>query len=156
MGAGIVEERVEERGEERGGGPALAWRTWPAAERPAQAAAVGLAILAATFGLGAWGRDAVLGGAAFAILFLSLSAYFLPTRYRIDGDGVEVATAFGRTSRPWSGLATYVADARGVTLSPYRRASWLETYRGVRLLFHRNRDDVLGAVAVRLGERRAR
>jgi hypothetical protein len=117
---------------------------------------VGLAILAATFGLGAYGGDAVLGGAAFAILFLSLSAYFLPTRYRIDGDGVEVATAFGRTSRPWSGLATYVADARGVSLSPYRRASWLDAYRGVRLLSQGNRGDVLGAVAAHLVERRGR
>lgn len=138
------------------GASELTWRAWPAAARPAQAVVVGLALLAATFGLGAYGGDALLGGVAFAILFLSLSAYFLPTRYRIDGDGVEVATAFGRTSRRWSGLATYVADARGVTLSPYRRASWLETYRGVRLLFQGNRDDVLRALAPHLEERRGR
>lgn len=130
--------------------PALSWSAWPAAERPAQAVAVGLAIIAASLGLGAYGGDALLAGVIFAVLFLSLSAYFLPTQFRVDEDGVEVASVLGTRHRQWAALKSYSADARGVTLSPYRRPSWLESYRGLRLLFHQNRDEVLAVVAARL------
>jgi hypothetical protein len=129
---------------------ALSWRSWPAAERPGQAVAVGLAIVAAALGLGAYGGDPLLAGVIFAVLFLSLSAYFLPTRFRIDEDGVEVTSAVGSRRRRWAALRSYSADARGVTLSPYLRPSWLESYRGLRLLFHRNREEVLAVVGARL------
>jgi hypothetical protein len=129
---------------------ALGWRAWPAAERPAQAIAVGLAMITAGLGLGVYGGDAFLAGVIVAVLFLSLSAYFLPTRFRIDNEGVEVASPFGKRHRRWEALRSYNADGRGVTLSPYTRPSWLESYRGLRLLFHRNRDQVLKRVAARL------
>jgi len=143
-------------------GDALTWRSWPAAERPGQAVVVAVAILAASFGLGMYWGDPVLGGIAFAILTLSLAAFFFPTRYRIDGTGVEATSVFGARRREWSVLRSYVADARGVTVSPFARASWLESYRGLRLLYSGpagNRDAVVAAVAERLaamGERKAR
>ena len=143
MGAGGIEK-------EAGG---LAWAAWPAAERPMQATAVAIALVAAALGLATWGRDPLLAFVGLMVLFLSLSRYFLPTRYKIDGEGVEVATAFGRSQRRWSTLRRFAADHRGITLSPYARRSWLDPYRGVRLLYHRNRDEVLAAVAARLAPR---
>ena len=128
----------------------LTWRSWPAAERPGQAAVVAIALLAASFGFGIYGGDPVLGGVAFAILTLSLSAYFFPVRYRIDETGVEAASVFGSRRRDWSGLRSYVADARGITVSPFLHASWLESYRGMRLLYSGNREAVVAAVAARL------
>lgn len=140
-------------------GSALEWTAWPAAERPAQAAAVASAVAAASLGLGAYGGDALLGVASLAVLFLSLSRYFLPTRYRIDEEGVEVASWMGRSRRPWHGLRSYAADARGVSLTPYARRSWLEAYRSLRLLYGRNsrgpirRPEVLAAVAAHVAPR---
>lgn len=129
----------------------LAWRSWPAAARPGQAAAVAVALLAASFGFGIYGGDPLLGGVAFAILTLSLSAYFFPVRYRIDETGIEAASVFGSRRRDWSGLRSYVADARGITVSPFLHPSWLESYRGMRLLFAGNQAAVVAAVAARLG-----
>ena len=132
------------------GNEALAWRSWPAAERPGQAVVVALAILAASFGLGMYGGDPVLGGIAFAILTLSLAPFFFPTRYRIDETGVEAVSVFGSHRREWPLLRSYVADARGITVSPFLHASWLESYRGMRLLYSGNREAVVAAVAARL------
>jgi hypothetical protein len=131
----------------------LLWRSWPAAERPGQALPVGLAILAASFGFGLYGGDPLLGGIAFAILTLSLATFFFPTRYRIDETGLEASSVFGTRRREWVALRSYATDARGVTVSPFARASWLESYRGMRLLFSvqaGNRDAVMAAVAARL------
>ncbi len=134
---------------EAGEGP-LIWRSWPAAERPGQAVTVAAAITAAAFGLGLYGGQAIIGGVALAILVLSLSAYFFPTRYRIDEQGVEAAGMFGTRRRTWSELRSYSADGRGVTVSPFAATNWLESYRGVRVLYARNRDEVIRAVAARL------
>jgi hypothetical protein len=115
-----------------------------------QATAVAIAILAAALGLAIWGRDPLLSLVGLLVLFLSLSRYFLPTRYTVGDEGVEVATLLGRSQRRWSGLRRASADPRGITLSPYTRQSWLDPYRSVRLLYHRNRDQVLAAVAEHL------
>ncbi len=132
--------------------PILVWRSWPAAERPAQALAVALALLAGALGLGAYGGDLFLGGVGLTILLLSLSAYFFPTRYRIDANGIEAASSFGVRRRNWTALRTYADDRRGVTVSPYRGRHWLETHRGIRLLYgpEVGRDAVVGALAIRL------
>jgi hypothetical protein len=113
-----------------------------------------MAMVAASLGLGAYGGDLLLAAASFAVLLLSLSRYFFPTRYRVDDEGVEATHIIGSTRRPWTALRTFAADGRGVTLSPYLRRTWLEPYRAVRLIYDRNYDrnraEVLAVVASRL------
>src|SRR4029453_13454995 len=99
------------------------------------ALAVGLALLAGAGAGGIYGRDPVLAAISLAVLTLSLSSYYLPTHVRLDGAGIELTTPFGARRRDWDALQTYVADARGITVSPYRRPSMLEAYRGMRLLY---------------------
>jgi hypothetical protein len=131
----------------------LLWRAWPAAERPGQALAVGLALAAAALAGGILGGGPALGAVSFAALFLALSSYFLPTRVRIDAEGVETASFFGGVRRrAWSSLQSFADDPRGMTLSPYRRPSLLETYRGMRILYgpETDRQAVRAQVAARL------
>jgi hypothetical protein len=113
---------------------------------------VALALIAGALGLGAYGGDLFLAGVGLAILLLSLSPYFFPTRYRIDASGIEAASFFGVRRRNWTALRTYADDRRGVTVSPYRGRHWLETHRGIRLLYGpgAGRDAVVGALATRL------
>jgi hypothetical protein len=132
--------------------PPLVWRAWPAAERPAQAIAVGLALFAAAVAGGIYGRDPLLAGVSLGVLFCSLSPYYLPTRIRIDERGIETANLWGAKRRAWESLRSYAADQRGITVSPYRRSSLLEAYRGLRLLYGpaADRQAVLARVASRL------
>jgi hypothetical protein len=117
--------------------PEIVWRVHPAAERKGMAALV-LVVMLALGGLaGAWMRGPYWGVFAFGVLFLSLESFFLPTRFGLGPAGVLVERAFSRSERPWGSFRSAWFDPYGVTLSPYPRRHWLETYRALRLRFGR-------------------
>jgi len=101
---------------------------WPARARPWAAAIVVVSIAILGVLIAQATGDALLGIAA----------------------PVFVAASLG--SRPWSEMRRATADATGVFLSPFEGRSWLEAYRGLRLLYGGNRDQVLAFVAARLGK----
>jgi hypothetical protein len=129
----------------------LTWSAWPARERPLAAlvlvaAAVVLGVLVAR-GTG----DRVLGVAAPAFVLLSLSSFLLPTTYRLTDESLEVRSLGVARARPWSEMRRMTVDRTGVFLSPFEQKNWLEAYRGVRLLFGGNRDQVVAFVQARVG-----
>lgn len=111
----------------------IAWRSHPAAERRVAAAGVGALVLVLAVLTGIWMRGAYWGCFAAMVLFLSLESFFLPTSYELSGSGVSVRKPFSRLERPWSAFRSAWFDPLGVTLSPFGRRHWLETYRGIRL-----------------------
>ncbi len=121
----------------------LVWRAHPARERPgATAALLGViaAILVATWI--AFG-DLVLLLVSVAILGSSFSPWFLPTTYRLDAWGARARRAGVSRARRWEEIRSVHVDRRGATLSPFAKPSWLEPYRGLRLLFSTNRVEVI-------------
>jgi hypothetical protein len=79
----------------------------------------------------------------------------LPTTYRLTDDAVEVRSLGVARVRPWTEMRRMTVDQTGVFLSPFEKRSWLEAYRGVRLLFGGNRDQVVAFVEARLKSRTA-
>jgi len=111
----------------------LVWTVHPAARRrPAAAAALGVIALA---GLAAAevGGGTGWGAAAVVFLVLAVSPFLLPTRYRIDDEGVEVRHLGGVRRRAWSEVRRVVAVPGGVLVSPYRVASFRDRLRGLVL-----------------------
>lgn len=107
------------------------------------AAGAGAALLLRSPG---WGIFAV------AVLFLSLEAFFLPTRYRLGEEGLEIRRVFSRSLAGWARFRRVYEDDHGLTLSPYRRRSLLEPYRSFRLLFDGgDREEIRRIVRARLG-----
>jgi hypothetical protein len=140
---------------ESGAGRELSWSAWPARERPIAAAilvasAVVLGVLVAR-----GTHDAVLAVAAPLFILISVSSWLLPTAYRLTDDSLEVRSLGVARVRPWSEMRRMSVDASGVFLSPFERRHWLEAYRGVRLLFGGNRDQVVAFVEAKLGAGRA-
>jgi hypothetical protein len=134
----------------------LSWTVWPARERPAQAAVlVASAVVLGVLVAGGTG-DRILGFAAPLFVLVSLSSYLLPTAYRLTEDAVEVRSLGVVRARPWSEMRRMTVDRTGVFLSPFESRSWLEAYRGLRLLFGGNRDQVVAFVEARLGRGVAR
>jgi len=115
----------------------IAWRVHPAAERRGMAVFVLGLILVLSVLAAAWMRGAYWGLFAFAVLFLSLESFFLASRYALGPEGVRVERAFSKSERAWSSFRSAWFDAGGVTLSPFGRRHWLETYRALRLRYGR-------------------
>src|SRR5262249_50669016 len=124
----------------------VAWRAWPARRRPV-AAAVLVAGAVVLGGLVTRGTpDRLLGIAAPMFVLLSVSSFLLPTGYRLTREGIEVRSLGVVRARPWSEMKRFDLDASGIFLSPFEKRSWLDAYRGVRLLVEGNRDSVVAFV----------
>jgi hypothetical protein len=80
----------------------------------------------------------------------SLSSFLFPTVYRLTDDVVEVRSLGVARARPWTEMRRMTVDGTGVFLSPFEKRNWLEAYRGLRLLFGGNRDQVVAFVETRL------
>lgn len=86
------------------------------------------------------------------LLFGSLSSYFLPTRYLLYPDRIEVHTFARRYSRDWSYFRSFHPDKNGVLLSPFEGRSWLERFRGVYVMFDGHRDEALRYIEEKIRE----
>ncbi|MBI4364673.1 MAG: hypothetical protein HY568_04515 [Candidatus Latescibacteria bacterium] len=129
----------------------LSWTVWPARDRPlaagvilASAAVLGVLIAKST-------GDSVLGFAAPVFILASLGSFLAKTEYRLTRETIGVRTLGVSRERPWSEMRRATVDRTGVFLSPFRMRHWLEGYRGLRLLFGGNRDQVVAFVEARLG-----
>ena len=137
-------------------GNALTWTVWPARQRPLAAAI----LVASSVVLGVLVRratgDTVLGVAAPIFVLGSLSSFLFPTDYRLTEEAIEVRSLGVTRSRPWTEMRRMTVDATGVFLSPFEKRNWLEAYRGLRLLFGGNRDQVVSFAEARLRRRGSR
>ena len=133
----------------------LTWSVWPARERPwaavvllASLLVLGLLITQAT-------RDRVLGIAAPLFILGSVGSFIARTTYRLTPEAIEVNALGVARRRPWGEMRRATVDRDGVFLSPFEKRSWLEAYRGVRLPFGGNRDQVVAFVETKLPVQRS-
>ena len=129
---------------------ALEWSVWPARERPWAAVVllVSLAVLGLLIAQGT--GDRVLGIAAPLFILGSVGSFIARTTYRLTPETIEVKALGVARTRPWSEMRRATVDRGGVFLSPFTTRSWLEAYRGVRLPFGGNRDQVMAFVESKL------
>ena len=121
----------------------LTWTVHPARRNPVQAIAVAGVVLLIPLALHLIFGDPFLVFLSVLILGVSLGGYFFPTTVRFTESGVEVKSAWGRKSRPWSSFRSFQCDAEHLRLCPLSRPSRLDNYRGILLRFQGNRDEVL-------------
>jgi len=106
-------------------------------------------LLAALFMGNAW-----WGIFGCGLLSLAMWNWFLPARYRLDGNGAEKKSFFGLEVRPWSQVKSIVADRNGVLLSPFPGPTRLAKFRGLSIQFSGNREEVLEFIRSRIEPRR--
>lgn len=128
----------------------LTWTAWPARERPMAALVLIAAAVVLGMLVGRGTSDRVLGIAAPAFVLASLSSFLFPTTYRLTDESVEVRSLGVSRTRPWSEMRRMTVDRTGVFLSPFEQKNWLEAYRGLRLLFGGNRDQVVAFAEARI------
>ena len=86
------------------------------------------------------------GLVSLAVLVASLWRYWLPTRYRLDGQGVWVAHLGWERLHPWGQFRRAEVHRDGIFLSPFPRASRLDAFRGFFLRFGGCRGEVVSFV----------
>lgn len=82
----------------------------------------------------------------FTMIALSTTDFWLPLHFRVDGTGAHLRCGISVTSIEWDAVKrTYEVD-NGIKLTPLEAPSRLEPFRGVRLRFDNNREEVLAAL----------
>jgi hypothetical protein len=83
----------------------------------------------------------------FMVIMGSTTDYWLPQKFKIDGNGASLRCGISVTSMAWPEVKRVVEVADGVLLSPLTSdQSRLNAFRGVLLRYNNNREAVLGAV----------
>jgi hypothetical protein len=128
----------------------FAWTVHLAARRPVPAA---LALLACAAAAGS--AYAAFGSVFFAAtvalaLFGSLADFFLPVRYRLTLRGAEARHLWTFASIEWKQVKRRAMSNEGIKLSPLRRPSRREPFRGVLLRFGDQDPDLVLAAVKRL------
>jgi hypothetical protein len=80
------------------------------------------------------------------ILVSSLAPFFFPTTYTLRDDCIIVRSLLRRFSKQWAFFRSYYPDKNGVLLSPFSSPSRLENFRGVYIMFSRNRSEVVNFI----------
>jgi hypothetical protein len=86
----------------------------------------------------------------FVVLFVSLHSYFFPTTYEIDEHEVTVRNIFMTQRRKLSEFRKVYVGRNGTLLSPFRRKTLLNQFRGVFLLLPEQREDILEFLRARI------
>ncbi len=129
----------------------LAWRVWLLRRHPWKGLmAFGVAVFTVWFTVSLSG-SAWLGGFAAFVLFASLSHFFLPTRYRLDGEAVRVSNLLYRRRRTWTEFRGFARSGPRLKLLTLPPGSRLDNYRGMMLLLPDAADEVIAYIRARLG-----
>jgi hypothetical protein len=129
----------------------LDWTVHPFRNRPGMGWGILILILGMSTGAVLYAGSVFWGIFCFAVLFLSLESFYFPTRFVLTPEKLMVSRRFSRSEREWRIFRRCYADPVGLTLSPFTRSNWLESYRSIRLRFGTdNRDRVVAYVRDRL------
>lgn len=101
------------------------WRIWGIA------VAGGFGVVAGALSLHHW-----LGGVlGCGFIVGSAFEYLLPIRYRLDAEGIRCSYGLTRLSMSWQAVKRIDVNSSGILLSPFRRVSRLDAFRGIYLRY---------------------
>ena len=89
----------------------------------------------------------LVGFLGAGIVVASTTEMFLPIQYRLDETGASSKCGFNRTFIYWSDVKRIEEGETAINLSPLRKTSRLDAFRGVYLRLRGNRDEVLVKIA---------
>ena len=84
------------------------------------------------------------------VLFVSLHSYFFPTSYEIDDQEVVIKNIFMTQRRKLNEFRKVYVGRNGTLLSPFRRKTFLNQFRGVFLLLPSEREEILQYLRARI------
>ena len=123
---------------------ALRWESHPLRREKATKSILLVALIVASSTAAAFGFEHWFYGVfSLGALTASLSRYFFPTYYVLDGEGVSSEHLGFKQRRSWAEFRRVDEHRDGIFLRPSARPSRLDSFRGVFLRFDQNREDVM-------------
>ena len=86
------------------------------------------------------------GVLSVVLMTAALNRFFFPSEYHVDEDGIIVRSFFKASQLRWSEIRRFLHDDRGGYLSSRARSSFLDSVRGIHLLFAENSDLVIARI----------
>jgi hypothetical protein len=131
---------------------ALSWTVWPLRKKPALGILALVCIAGAAYCVESITHGIWMPAFAAIVLAVSVAPFFVPTTYRLNSQGVEVAR-FGRTERrPWSMFRRASSSNEVLQLSTLAKPGWLDPYRSTTILLDGNRSEVMDYVERMVGK----
>lgn len=131
--------------------PRIAWSTHPFVERPLTSLGVLLLLGLILMGVYFWFESIYWVLLSFLILFLSLSAYFVPTVYELYDDRIVVKRFITTQTKRWDQFRRVYPDRNGAFLSPFATPSRLENFRGIFLRIPARKDEIYRFLLEKIG-----
>ncbi|MBN2209231.1 MAG: hypothetical protein JW759_08040 [Candidatus Coatesbacteria bacterium] len=130
--------------------PRIAWSTLPLIERPLTSVAVVILLALILMGVYFWFDSFYWVIMAGIMLFLSLSAYFVPTCYELHDEHIVIKRFMTTQTKKWADFKRVYRDRNGAFLSPFDCPNRLENFRGVFLRIPKQRDEVFRFLQLRV------
>ncbi len=86
----------------------------------------------------------------FIILFVSVHSYFFPTAYDVTDEEITIKNIFMTQKRKLSEFRRVHVGKNGVLLSPFRRKTFLNQFRGVFILMPEEHEEILSFIRARI------
>ncbi len=129
--------------------PELSWSDWPARRDPRRAAlaagVIGVTVAVVLL------VDPLMAPVGAVLLVGATAEVLLPTRYRLDADGVHIARALWNRRVRWSGLERWSPAEDGFVLHGQGSRALLRRRRTVRLHCPGRQDPVAALLQEHLG-----
>lgn len=132
-------------------GRTLEWTCHPVKRRPLFSIGITILVLLIIAAIFNTTQSLFFGLLAFVIMFVSLAKFYFPTHYRLSEKGVTVKTTTQTMAKNWSDYRSFYPDKNGILLSPFAEPSRLENFRGLYVMFNKNKDDVVSFVKSHIG-----
>jgi len=130
------------------------WTAHPAKQHVGRGVLGLVVISAAGFGVALLANHPLAGVMGGLLLVLSLQKFFFPSQYTLNEEGLTAKTLLNTKRLRWSDVRRFVFDADGGYFSTRARASWLDAYRGVHVMWGHQREQAVRAVQSRLAVQR--
>ena len=127
-------------------GKILEWTTHPIKKRPITAVLLTLFIAVIPLMVLSITSSKIFATLALVVLFASVAKFYFPTKFRLTEQDVSIKSSTQTIKKNWSEFRSFYPDKSGILLSPFIEPSRLENFRGIYLIFHENKDDVISFV----------
>ncbi|MHC4420667.1 MAG: PH domain-containing protein [Planctomycetota bacterium] len=128
----------------------FSWHAHPAGERVGAAVAGSVIVLAAAAAILLSFESLAWSALALFVLVTALNRFYFRSRFHIDSDGITARYPLRSQRCRWADVRRFMADAHGGYLSTRSRRSWLDAYRGLHILFGRQRPAVIEQIRAHL------